>query len=195
MATQTITLKNAQEFIKNMQRDWELKHKYLILGKIDLPFQNVAKNINDKFSFDMMKGARTRAATALRNIESSTDSDGIKAKRTGEAKLLFIETAIRALDKIKLTGDAKQITSGLSSMAAELDDAVKSYTDGTAQEGADAARDARFSSRATAMMEKIKSMIASQKPRLRVVNVLYSAPSVAALKELTSVKTLLDMTI
>jgi hypothetical protein len=188
--TERITLANAQTIIQRMKDDFELAHKYMIAGKLDVVFEFIAKGIDNDSNFESLRRARIDEAIALHRIAISSNDDDTKQKLTGQAKIAFIQKSIRALQAVAQKGDAKAIAKAVYNLSNELSAAVTSYTTGMANVQ-DAAKDASFMSTAGKMADELKSLLRAQAPRLAKVHVLYSVDSVKGLKTLDDVKTAL----
>lgn len=182
-----VSLTQWQTIIKQQQADFALAHKYQIAGKLDLVFEYVAEGANNASSFDALKRARTDEVINLHRISISDNDADTKQKLTGQAKISFIQQSLRALQAVAQTGDAKAIAKAANSLATELSDAVTAYAAGMVN-ARDAVKDANFIAAAGKLMDGLKSLLATENPRLARVHVLYSVDSVNALKTLGKVK-------
>lgn len=186
-----ITLKNAQAFIKKMQDEYNRAQKFKVLGKTDTGLQALAGLVKDNNAFTAIKRFRIQETAAINGITASADSDGIKAKRTAEATLTFIDGALRTLKNVSQTEDARTVVGGYSSLATELKNAVTKYTEGVTSAGADGVRDQAFADKVKALADRLGIAISSQKPRLIAKKIFYSVPASAGLKLIKEIKTLL----
>lgn len=185
--TERITLANWKTVVATMKSDFELQHKYMIAGKLDVVFEFIAKGIDDDKGFDSLKRSRINEAIALHRIAVSSDDADTKQKLTGQAKIAFIQQSLRALQSIAQKGDAKAIAKAINSLSTELSTAVTAYTTGMVNVQ-DAAKDASFLSTAGKLADDLKSLIRTEAPRLARAQILYSVDSVKAGRTLDAVK-------
>jgi hypothetical protein len=182
-----ITLANWQTVVAQMKSDFELAHKYKIAGKLDLVFENVAKAADNASTFESLKRSRIDEAIALHRISVSADDADTKQKKTGQAKIAFIQKSLRLLQAVAQTGDAKAIAKAINSLSSELSAAVTAYTAGMANLQ-DAVKDANFMATAGKLADEFKSLLRTEAPRLVKANILYSVDSVKAVRTLDAVK-------
>ena len=185
--TDRITLANAQSFIRQMKADWEAEHKYQILGKVDLTFQNTAKAINNDATFDAFRRARIDGAIHIAQINASSADGDTKAKQIAQAKIGFLQKALTELRAVAQKGDAKAIVRAVNSLSTELSGAVTAYT-GDMANSPNAVSDPKFIATANAIADGFRSLLTAETPRLAKAQELYSVDSVKALKALATVK-------
>ncbi|MEZ0226434.1 MAG: hypothetical protein ACAH83_17900 [Alphaproteobacteria bacterium] len=182
-----ITLANWQSVVATMKSDFELAHKYKIAGKLDLVFEFVAKAADNASNFEALKRTRIDEAIALHRIAVSSDDADTKQKKTGQAKIAFIQKSVRALQAVAQKGDAQAIAKAINSLSSELSVAVTAYKAGMATVQ-DAVKDANFLSTAGKLADDLKSLLRTEAPRLAKANILYSVDSVKAGKTLDAIK-------
>lgn len=189
--TEQITLANWKTIVATMKSDFALAHKYKIAGKLDLLFEYTAKAINNDATFEALKRVRIDAAINIHRISISSDPADSKQKQTGQARIAFLQKALRGLQDVAQTGKASAIVKAANYLATELSTAVNSYIAGmaTLTEGT---KDANFLAAAGKIADGLKSLINTEAPRLRGENILYSVDSVKGLRTLVNVKAALD---
>ena len=179
-----------QSVIQQKQADFALNNKYKVIGKLDIVFENVSIGIQNDAGFDSLKQARTNEAVNIRRINQSSADADTKLKQTAQARMSFLQQALRGLQAAAQTSDPQNIVRAVNEMVTELSNAVSSYTTGmgTVQ---NSAQDASFLASAQRLAGGFKGLLATEKPRLAQANIFYSANVVSTQKLLDSIHTML----
>lgn len=186
----SMTMAQWQALISQQQSDFDFANKYRVAGKRDFVFQNVAQGINTDGAFDALKQSRAAEMRSIQGINQSAADPAAKQKLVAQARLPFLQKALKGLQDVAQTGSAYAIVKAVHELSTELSNAVSSYS-GSAAQAQDPGGDHAFAAAAGRIADGLKMLLALEAPRLADMKIFYSVDSVQALKLLKAVKTML----
>lgn len=168
---------------------FQARYKYKILGQSDLTYMNLSSSVNNDDLSAKLKSKRTLMAGQLAQINLSSDSASIKAKRSAHVQLNFLRVAAPEIYNVRDTARVSSASSAVGRMTSELYDAMNSYlssTDRTATE------DAAFAASVKGVLDKLSKTAVELKGRARADGVIFNGDLYKAMDKMAALRELIS---